>query len=128
MAYVAPPSIALDLDRPRKWQFDTNAFIALQQALGENAFDRMLALKDAGPLKAVNAEAIEVFRGLLYCGLVSDDPDLTLQRVGALLTTRMIVELLPQILEAMNKSLSDPTGAAAELAQPQALTSGPSPE
>lgn len=129
MGYIAPPSVVLQLDRPRKWQFDANAFIALQQALGEKAFDRIFALSPAGdaPLK-VTAETIEVFRGLLYCGLVSDDPEATLQSIGKLVTPRTMMDQLPQILEAMNRGLQDPTPAAANQAQPQPSTSGPSPE
>lgn len=115
MGYIAPPNVVLQLDKPRKWQFDANAFIALQEALGEKAFDRILALTPAKDAELkVTAETIAVFRGLLYCGLVSDDPSATLLSIGRLVTPRTVMDLLPSILEAMNKGLEDPTAAAAE--------------
>ncbi len=129
MGYVAPSSITISLDRERKWQFDMNAMIALHQALGADAFERIERLKpeEGQPAPKLTPESLEVFRALFWCGLVTGDPKLTLEEAGALATPRSLIEALPGILKAMNEGMSDPTvAAAAEPSREQ--TSGPSPE
>lgn len=119
------PSVTLELDKPRKWQFDMNATIALHQALGPKAFERLSALKpsaeeDAAKAYAFDAERFEVYRALLWCGLVSGEPTLTLTQVGAMTTPFAAVELIVPALDALNKALEDPTAAApAQTAAPQ---------
>ena len=115
--YTAPPSVTLDLDKPRKWQFDMNAVIALHKALGPKAFQRLSALKptdEEEKAKSVgfDAERFEVYRALLWCGLVSEDPKLTVEAVGALATPFAAVALIVPALDAMNRALTDPTLAA----------------
>jgi hypothetical protein len=126
MPQAIPPSTTLELDKPRKWQFDMNAVIALHQALGPKAFERLSALKpseeeDQEQALAFDADRFEVYRALLWCGLISEDPTLTLQQVGAMATPFTAVRLIVPALESMNKALSDPTLAAvAQAATPQA--------
>lgn len=111
------PSVTLELDKPRKWQFDMNATIAFHQALGPKAFERLSALKpseqeDAQRMLGFDAGRFEVFRALIWCGLVSDDPAITLSQVGAMTTPFTAIDLIAPALDALNRALSDPTSAA----------------
>jgi len=125
MPQIVPPSTMLDLDKPRKWQFDMNATIAFHQALGPKAFERLSALKpskeeESAKTFGFDAERFEVYRALIWCGLVSDDATLTLTQVGAMTTPLAAVQLVVPALDAMNKALTDPTQAApAQEAAPQ---------
>lgn len=117
MPPTVPPSVTLELDKPRKWQFDMNAVIAFHQALGPKAFERLSALKpsekeDSQRAIGFDADRFEVFRALIWCGLVSDDSAVTLSQVGAMTTPFTAVQLIVPALEAMNKAMSDPTQAA----------------
>lgn len=115
--YTAPPSVTLELDKERKWQFDMNAMIALGKALGPKAFERLAALKPSDEEEkaktiGLDAERFEVYRALIWCGLVSEDPKLTIEAVGALATPRTAFELIVPALDAMNRAFEDPTPAA----------------
>ena len=117
MPQTVPPSTTLDLDKPRKWQFDMNAVIAFHQALGPKAFERLSVLKPSAEEESAktfgfDAERFEVYRALIWCGLVSGDPALTLTQVGAMATPLAAVQLVVPALDSMNKALSDPTPAA----------------
>lgn len=81
-AAVAQPELELDLDKKRKLTFDFNALCTIEKVVGKNAlFDMSLWMKPtAGELRAI-----------LWAGLLSDDPNLTLEDTGKLLSKFPVV-------------------------------------
>jgi hypothetical protein len=130
------PSVDLDLDRKRRWQLDPNAIVALHDVLGDDAMQQIAKLGIPPEDQAVFDEAkksnpdlkmsefyanppegfkpaqqatgpqYRIFRALLWAGLVSDDPNLTLVSSGSLWRPGDIDELMRKIIPAFNDSLS----------------------
>ena len=82
--------IELMLDKKRKLVFDFNAICRLEEETGKNAL--------AGDTWS-NLTASDV-RALLWGALLRDDPELSLSKVGELITFNN----LPQITEAIQKA------------------------
>lgn len=112
---MIPPTVELELDKPRKWRFSANAIIAFYRALGKDAFKRLEVFR---PPEGVSdderlehsmetmPESLTVFIGLLWCGLLGEDSSLTLAAVGEMVGPTSMAELLPKLLEAANASMS----------------------
>lgn len=116
MGNIAPPKVILELDKKRTWQFDMNAMLALHDALGDDALQQLQSIsppkEDGGPASMkFDAKTFKVMRALLWCGLVSDDPQLTLQHVGSFASVRTAVDVLIPALEALNEALAGPSTA-----------------
>jgi len=76
-AAVAQPELELDLDKKRKLTFDFNALCTIERVVGKNAlFDMSLWQRPS---------AAEL-RAILWAGLLTDDPTLTLEDTGKLLS------------------------------------------
>lgn len=73
----------------RKLCFDYNAIVLAEKATGINLLAGMVSAKDASTL-----------RGLLWAALSRDNPDMTLEQAGALITPRNI----PAIHFALNQA------------------------
>lgn len=123
--YDAPPSTTFTVDgREHRWAYSTNAVIRLESALGDGAVDQLRIL---GPPE--NGEKIQfgrrlaVLRALIWAG-IEDEPDLTVERIGAELRPDQITELSLELLRCMADGLArNPTGAATATA---ASAAGPS--
>ena len=90
-------ALTLQLDRERHLRFDWNALAILEEKLGENALDEDFFQK---PMTATR------LRAFAYAGLVHEDPGLTLERVGELISEH--AGNLPAILQqAMREALPD---------------------
>jgi hypothetical protein len=65
--------VDIELDRPRKLQFTTNALAELEDALGY-------------PVSKINEDntGINTIRAMLWAGLLHEMPDLTLKEAGEL--------------------------------------------
>jgi hypothetical protein len=107
---VAPRKVELEFsDRTRSWQFDVNAFIALHEELGGDALEQIQELKDG---VKPSGKIVKILRALIYCGLVTAEPDIKASDIGGLMTLDQMNEKLIPVLEAMNESLAGPTPAA----------------
>lgn len=89
--------IIVDLDRPRKLVYDLNAFAEMEDAYG--SVDEAIVVMEKGSIKAV--------RFMLWAGLVSDDPTLTVQDVGALVGLADLGELAEHMNDAMSLDLPE---------------------
>jgi hypothetical protein len=98
--------IEVNLDRTRHLKYTLNAFIELDDMLGINILQNPQAF-----LTSLSAKTMRAF---LWVGLIHEDPDLTLDAVGAL------------IQKAMTVALPEPEDATGEAADPNALAASPS--
>lgn len=113
--------LTVGLDKPRHWQFDANAVIALHRALGAEPFKRLEALgprkdeSDADRAKRYfTADTFETLRAIVWCGLVSEDSKITPEFVGSKMTPRDMGKILPDMIAAIGESMVDPIPAAEE--------------
>jgi len=83
----------LKLDKERNVAFDSNVMVLVEESLGKTVFE----LVSAGRIGFREA------RAFLWAGLRHEDPRLTIEGAGALLTPRN----LPAIAKAINEALAD---------------------
>lgn len=72
------PFVMANLDRPRRLRYTMNALVNLEELLGRPFFD---VLQDFG----AGHLGLRELRGILWAGLIHEDPDLTVEQAGALL-------------------------------------------
>lgn len=87
-------SVEIQLDKVRHLRFDTNSLIQAEKALGIGIGDICLALQ--------KRPSLELTRGMLWAGLLPEDPTLTLETVGSWLKPKKIAVVWPKLLEALN--------------------------
>ncbi len=110
--------IEVNLDRTRHLKYTLNAFIELDDMLGINILQNPQAF-----LTSLSAKTMRAF---LWVGLIHEDPDLTLDAVGALIHMGNLGELNQAIQKAMTVALPEPEDATGEAADPNALAASPS--
>ena len=76
------------LDKERKIKFTLNSLCELEDQAG-------IALSDLSEVKSVKA-----IRAILWAGLIDEDPSLTIEQVGKLITLDKIQEVSDSIREA----------------------------
>lgn len=82
--------VDIELDRKRRLKFNMNALSELEDVLGRpitQLSDQTIGMKE--------------LRALLWAGLLHEDPDLSLQEVGALVEMENIQLISEKITEAM---------------------------
>ncbi len=94
------PGVEIVLDRPRRLVYDFNALAAIEETLGINALDPAL-WEDAALMTATRLRAV------LWAGLLADDPDLTIEAVGAMLTPDRIETATEALTAALAASYPD---------------------
>lgn len=85
--------IKITLDKERTIQFDYNALIAVEKETGINVLQGEM-------LKRMRATDL---RALLWAGLLMEDPSLSIEEVGRMITRKKT----PVILDAIVKGLKD---------------------
>ena len=90
------PKVEITLDRPRRLLFDFNAKVAFEEATGASTFDP----------KTFNLSS-KVIRALLWAGLLHENPMLTLQEAGAMITRQNEREVSKKVFEAWRLSLPE---------------------
>lgn len=90
--------IEITLDRPRTLVFDFNAMVAIEEATGEailapGFWDRFQEKPKA-----------KILRGLLWACLLKDDPGLTLDQAGQMITFANMGQIIDKIIQAFNVS------------------------
>src|SRR5687767_11456214 len=94
--------VVLDLDRPRVLRCNFNALSHLEEQVpGLKALD-IEALWDV-----ITSNSITVKRAVLWSQLLSDDPDLTLERTGELMELKQFREVSTAIAKSVLVSMSD---------------------
>jgi len=122
------PSIPIILDRPRLLRFDVNAMIAAQQVTGRSFYEslgllfgiqRDLAAQTgnapADPVRLAEL-GLEVLaklplvdiRALLWAGLLRDDPSVTVEGVGAMLSPLTVMGVLAALASALSEQGPEP--------------------
>ncbi|GMA55498.1 hypothetical protein GCM10025857_68550 [Alicyclobacillus contaminans] len=89
----------MTLDKERTLKYDLNAFAEIEDRFGtlQKAFEELEKRK----LKAV--------RAILWAGLLHEDPKLTEQQVGAMLSFADLASILPDVMKAIMAALPDVT-------------------
>ena len=80
------------LDKEREIALDLNAMIAFKKLTGKNLLDAATIAQSMGEKDA------EILRALIYSLLVSKNPDLTPEKVGALVNSDNMSSLLNELL------------------------------
>jgi hypothetical protein len=90
--------IPITLDKERTLKYDFNAFAEIEERFGtiQKAFGE-LTDKKSPKLKAV--------RAILWAGLIHEDPKLTEQQVGAMLSLGDLATIMPAVLEAIHAAM-----------------------
>lgn len=104
---VKVTTISVVLDKPRSLCYDLNALIALEEIDG--TVNEVMEKLQKGSLKAV--------RSLLWAGLLREDPDITMQQVGAMID----MNSLPIIAEAITKAVEGAMPEQKELTEEEKL-------
>ncbi|MHB1652339.1 MAG: hypothetical protein ACYCVD_07655 [Desulfitobacteriaceae bacterium] len=95
---VIPKRVPINLDKKRHLVYDLNALSALEETYG--AVDQAFSEVQKGSAKAI--------RALLWAGLVSEDPELTLVKAGMLVGLAGLASVSNKILEAVEAALPAP--------------------
>lgn len=90
--------VAITLDKKRTLRYDLNAFAELEE-LGMGTSGEVMEVLQDGSMKAM--------RGLLWAGLIHEDPELTLQQVGFWVTMDNLEDVSQKVTEAITGSLPD---------------------
>ena len=96
----ALPFIVLKLDKPRKMRFDLNSLVLIQSRYGIDLSKLDEFLKSC----ITNPERL---RFLFYAGLKWDDPTITEEKVGELVSLDKIMDLADQIVSQVQDSIED---------------------
>lgn len=86
--------VYIELDKKRRLSYGLNALVALQ---------------DAGvDVEKMNLKDLRTLRAVLWAGLVDDDPSLTQEEVGSLVSDFATLEAIaPKVVEALDASQPD---------------------
>jgi hypothetical protein len=94
---VRQKGIPLQLDKERVLKFTLNSFAELEDMYG--SVDQAMKSLEGGSMKAV--------RTLLWAGLIHEDPTLTPQTVGAMITMDDLETISASLITAMNLSMPE---------------------
>ena len=97
MASKANPRIKVTLDKPRIIMFDLNALAAFEETTGRSVLNGL----------SLEGLAVKDLRALFWAGLLHEDPDLTLQQVGAIVHPGNLMYIFKQINIAMGLAMPD---------------------
>ena len=93
------PKIKVTLDRERTLWFSYNAFIALEEATGHSI------------MAGIDPKVFQSARGIrdfLWAGLLHEDPTLTREQVGEMLSFDRIAEIVETVAAALAESMPKP--------------------
>ena len=105
---MAREPLTVELDRERRLIVDLNAMVAFAELRGKEIWECDLANPNSSDLRAI-----------LWCALLRDDPQITLEVAGQLLTTQNMQDLTNQLMRTVVASL--PTKEQADDGSPNAV-------
>ena len=85
----AKPEVKLMLDKERTIRFDLNAMCRFEEVTGKDIFG-----------SEINFSSAQTLRTMLWACLTSDDPNLTLEYVGSLISFDNMNEVAEKLQEA----------------------------
>lgn len=95
-ALIASPEMTIKLgDRDRKFVLDLNAFCELEKRVNKSLF-KAIRWDDMG---------VNDLRLLLWAGLLTDDPALTLEQFSKMCTLRQLEQFAPVINEMLGRAM-----------------------
>lgn len=106
MSNPTAPEVVITLDRERRLRFDFNAAAHFEAATGRNIFEPGVLTKPTATTT----------RALLWCMLVHEDPQLTLDDVGKMINFQNFVGISAQINKAYEANTPDGGGKKRPLA------------
>lgn len=95
---VRTKPVPIKLDRVRHLKYDLNALVLLEEQFGSLG----------AALDAVQGQSIRAIRSWLYAGLAHEDPDLTPEQAGALVSLTELPAVTDAILRALGASFPNP--------------------
>jgi len=109
MEFAPVRSVEITLDRPRRWAFDMNAFLALHEELGANAIQRIRALvSEESQAKPEDArERMTVLTVFLWAGFASEEQPPSLKLLRSLVHPGNIAPLLEQAMSVYGPAMPE---------------------
>lgn len=108
------PHTTITIDgKPRRWQFDGNALIAISSVLPD-WYERVLKLNET------RKDDFELYSALLWAGFASEEGHPPIKQFRSKITPLQLNKTMVDIFPILSQSLADPTQAPAEKAEPQA--------
>ena len=101
------PSVAITLDKPRHMLLDLNAMVSFEEQTGKN----MLNGSISASLSATD------LRALLWACLKADDPSLTLEQVGSLITADNMAGIAQALGDTWKNSMPEASKDAGPLVE-----------
>lgn len=98
MASATAPQVVIPLDKPRTIRLDLNTFATVEEITGLNLMNR----EEWGKL------SLSTVRAFLYATFRQEDPDLTLEDVGALIHLGNITEVMEAFKSGLEAALPKP--------------------
>lgn len=93
---IRPRRIGIEFeDKTRHILFDMNAMAELEEMYGSYG----------EALEALNSGSFRAMRALLYCGLLHEDPEMTLQKAGTLVAMSQMDVLSDALVAAMQDAV-----------------------
>lgn len=88
--------VAIELDRPRKLRYDTNALAELEDVMGK-------------PITQLTETTVGVkaLRAMLWAGLLHESPDLTIREAGELMDYADMKTIAEKVTEAIGLAFGD---------------------
>ena len=97
----ARPEVAINLDKPRTLRLDLNAMCEYEKVTGKSLFD--------GSFSGVGMTAADM-RAMLWACLLGDDPTLTLETVGSLISVDNMTEVASRLNKAFEVAVPKARG------------------
>lgn len=91
----ASPETKVMLDRERTFILDLNAFCELEKRVGKSLF-KVIHWEDMG---------VNDLRLLLWAGLLTDDPSLTLETFSKMVSLQKLQQFAPMINEMLGRTM-----------------------
>jgi len=90
--------VEIELDKPRKLLINLNSMCAFEEKTGKKFLDVTDSLSKG------EFPAITDFRALFWCALIHEDPDITVEQVGEMITPADMDKLAKSIAANMPKA------------------------
>ena len=110
-AKQASPAHKIMLDRERTFVLDLNSFCELEKRLNKSLF-KAIKWDDMG---------VNDLRYLLWAGLLTDDPSLSLEEFSKMVTLSQLQQFAPLINEQLSRSMP-PSEAKGDASEKKELT------
>lgn len=109
-------------DKPRSFKWDVNAHEAFEEETGQDlmaVINSMTPERDSdGNVVKVNIPKVAILRGLVWAGLLHEEPRLTAKGVGALMTMNTFTDVAPYLGQSLRQYLPKPPESSTPIETP----------